>query len=377
MGSAALKPSLAIGRLLREKRKERRLTLREVSERMAERGGRIPISTLVRIEQGKLDPGVRRLHALLRFYDVPPHLVADLVELEDLAVEQPATGDLDTLFRNGLEYWKRGDIGQGLAHLMAVREFLPRDDSSKILRQKATISFAVAARNLGKYRLAKQIIDDLLCEPPDPQLLVRALVLAASLWRGLGSIEVALALVDRAELHVAPNDRKTAAWVNHQKAKLLLDVGKPEEAKPALELSLDTYRNLNDTYGYAKALILRGEVLEACGCVEDALSSAREAIRWSTEHDHERLITIGELEVGRLLAASGSIEGGIELIRKGLGRAVLIGDKNAEFLAHYRLWKAYETYGDRERARFELESARHFVRFVDDYSPEVVEVRKQ
>ena len=106
MGSAALKPSLAIGRLLREKRKERQLTLREVSERMAERGGRIPISTLVRIEQGKLDPGVRRLHALLRFYDVPPHLVADLVELEDLAVELPgpAAGILGVDVTQFLQY---------------------------------------------------------------------------------------------------------------------------------------------------------------------------------------------------------------------------------------------------------------------------------
>ena len=66
-----MKPAVSVGRLLRRKRKDLRLTLREVSERMAERGDRIHVSTLVRVEQGKLDPGVRRLHLLLRLYDVP------------------------------------------------------------------------------------------------------------------------------------------------------------------------------------------------------------------------------------------------------------------------------------------------------------------
>jgi transcriptional regulator with XRE-family HTH domain len=88
MGSAALKPSVAVGRLLRQRRKEMKLTLREVSERMADRGDRIPTSTLVRIEQGKLDPGVRRLHLLLRLYDLPPHLIADLVERVEAVVEE-------------------------------------------------------------------------------------------------------------------------------------------------------------------------------------------------------------------------------------------------------------------------------------------------
>ena len=71
MGSAALKPSIAVGRLFRNRRHEMRLTLRDVSERMEEMGERFPTSTLIRVEQGKLDPGVRRLHLLMKLYRIP------------------------------------------------------------------------------------------------------------------------------------------------------------------------------------------------------------------------------------------------------------------------------------------------------------------
>ena len=376
MGSAALQPSIALGRLLRRKRKELRLTLREVSDRMAERGDRIPISTLTRIEHGKLDPGVRRLHLLLRLYEVPPHLVADLVELETLAVEQPVGQDLETLYREGVEHWKEGNIAQGLAYLFAVREHVPDDQESQLLRQKATLAFAIAARNLGKFRLARQIVDELLCEPPDPSLIVDVLVLASSLWRGLGSLEVSLALVRQATTHLRPEDHKETAWVLHQEAKVLLEAGRPKEAEQVLARALKHYRSLGDTYGEEVALILRVGVMEKLGQTKKAFACAREVLRLSESHGHARLVISGHLELGRLLVKSGRAGKGLDALREGLGQAVLLGDRNAEFLAHYHLWKAHEQLGDQERARFELEAASYFVRFIDDFCPEADEIHR-
>lgn len=375
MGSAALKPSLAVGRLLRQRRKEMRLTLREVSERMADRGDRIPTSTLVRIEQGKLDPGVRRLHLLLRLYDLPAHLVADLVELEGLAVEPPAETDPEALFRGGVECLKRGDVSSGLAYLFALRERVGNDDAGRLMRQKAILTFAVTARNLGKFRLARQLVDELLCEPPDASLRVNVLVLASSLWRGLGSLDAALAFVRQAAAVVHDERPQEAAWVAHQEAKLLLQAGRPAEGHAGVDRAVAHYRAAGDTYGELGALVLRVHLLEHENRLEAAMDVAREIIQSAEKHEHARRVNAGRLELGRLQVLTGAVDEGLDALDEGLRHAVLIKDRHLEFSARYYLWKAHGSLGDRDRARFELQAAKYLVRFLDDYSPEADEVR--
>jgi tetratricopeptide (TPR) repeat protein len=360
---------------LRRRRGELRLTLQQVSDRMADKGERIPPSTLARVEQGKLDPGVRRLHLLLRLYDLPPHLVSDLVELEARAVEPPVADDLETLYRQGVEHWKRGDLGEGLAHLMAVREHVPTDEASRLLRQKATVAFAITAASLGKQKLAKQLADDLLLEPPDPSILTKVLVLAAVVWSSLGSQEAALAFIGQATVRLDPDDPQEAAWVLHQQAKILLDMRREKDADKVLQKALGHYRKLEDSYGEARALILRTRVLEALGKNEEALACIRRVIDSAKAHDHAKLAVSGSLELGRLLIRTGKPQDGLEAVNKGLSGAVLHEDKNAQFFAHYYLWKAHQALGDRERGRFELEAARYFVRFTDEASPEAKELR--
>ena len=204
MGRAAHRPSAAVGQLLRNRRLELNWSLRDVSERAGEHGDAIPTSTLVRVEMGTLDPGVRRLHILLDLYDIPPHLVADVIELEELAVDEPAEGSLEELFENGIEFLKRGNTAQALAHLFKIREFVPEDDDSRLLQQKAALAFASAARDLGKFKLARRLVDDLLCQPPDPTMHARVMILASGLWRGQGSLEAALAFIRQAATHVGP-----------------------------------------------------------------------------------------------------------------------------------------------------------------------------
>jgi len=376
MGSAALKPSAAVGRLLRQRRKELRLTLREVSERMAEIGEPFPTSTLVRVEQGKLDPGVRRLHLLLRLYNVPAHLVSDLVELEELAVPEPAGKDLEALFKDGIEHWKQGNIGQALSHLFAIRQHVPVDDESRLMRQTATHAFAMAARDLGKLRLARQLVDDLLCEPPEPGLMARVLILASTLWNRQGSVEMALALIRRAADHLQPGDHRERAWVMHQEATLLVAVGDAREALLLLDRVARLYRRLKDPHGEIQAMIVRVSAHEAAGDQSAAISCARRVIRMAERHKQALLGLSGRLELGRLLVASGSTEKGLEELRKVLSEAVLLEDRIAEFYAHYHLWKAYQLMGQREPTKFEFQAAAHFVQFIDEPSPEAEEVRR-
>lgn len=375
MGRAALKPSAAVGRLLRHRRKELHLTLVEVADRLERDGERIPVSTLARIERGALDPGIPRLHRLLRLYRIRPHLLADLMDLEGLAVQPPVGKDLETLIEDGRRYWEQGDTAQGLAHLFAVRERVPADPAARLLRQKATLAFAIFARGLGKSELAHQLVDDLLREPPDPSILLHVLVLAASVWRGLGSLAAALAFQARAELEVDPGDPRQVAWVFHEKGKLLSAAGQHVAAGEALERAVEAYRAAADPYGESKALLAKVGALAAAGRFLDALEVARHVLSRSESLGHAQVELAARIEIGRNLVASGSAEEGLDALAAALAKAMMLKDRHGQFLAHYCRFKAYEAVGDLDRAALELEFARYFVRFVDEAMPEADEVR--
>lgn len=351
--------------------------MREVSERLqTEEGERLPTSTLVRIEQGKLDPGVRRLHLLLRLYDLPAHLVADVVQMEQLAAEEPAGKDLESLYLEGVECLKRGDIYQGLANLFAVRLNSPQDedDESRLLRQRATLAFASAARDTGKVQLAKYLLDDLLCEPPEESLLVDTLVQASVVWNALGSHQVALALARQAATHVEEDDHERLARVRHQEAKLLLRGGDHEAARETVESAIELYRAMNDTVGEVRAMLVSAQALEAARDVPGAIRTARKAVQMADEQGYELLAAAGRLELGRVLVQSGELKTGIRELRRAQATAVLHEDKNSEFHAHFNLWKAYDQAGDRERSRFEYQAARYFLEFINPSTPEAREM---
>jgi tetratricopeptide (TPR) repeat protein len=352
------------------------MTLREVSERIAESGESFPTSTLVRVEQGKLDPGIRRLHLLLRLYGIPPHLVADLVELEELAVEEPRGKDLETLCREGVELWKKGDVGQALAHLFAIRQHVPDDEESKLLRQRATLNFAIAAQELGKFKMARQLVDDLLCEPPDSSLVSRVLILASMVWHDLGSAEMALATLRQAAVHLDDGDLQQKAWVLHQEARLLIKAGDLRDAARALGQALRLYRKLGDTHGEAKASIVRITLLDAKGELDAALAQARKTIRMAEHSGHDLTALSGRLELGRLMIKTGSPGKALEPLHAALSEATRLGERLAEFHAHYQLWKAHQALGDSDRMKFEFQAACYFVKFLDDSSPEATEVRE-
>jgi tetratricopeptide (TPR) repeat protein len=379
MGSAAIKPSLAVGQLLRQKRQELNLSLQTAAKKLEERGHRIPPSTLGRIEQGRLDPGVRRLHLLLDLYQIPPHLVSDLVQIENVAGSAPVVAegqDLQALHDRGLQHWRDGNVAEGLAYLFAVREFVPDSEESRVLRQRTTLLFATAARNLGKYRLARQITDELLCEPPAEEVRVPALVLAASLWIGQSAPDVALGLILQAEQLLPGRPEKERTWVLHQKAKLLFRTGQFASAEETLRRALACYRKLGDTYGEMRALSLRVAMQESQNDDNRAIRTARQVIKLSERHGHARGFAFGHLELGRILVKTGEIDSGLEHLTRGLSDAVRLKDNNAQFYAHYHLWKTHVATDQLDRARFELNAASYFVQFVDERTPEVDEVAR-
>ncbi len=372
---AALKLSRAVADLLRTKRKELGLSLRQVQEKTAEAGQLVPFPTLARVEQGKVDPGVRRLHLLLKLYQVPPQLVSDLIELEEFAGKLPKSQDPRKLYEKGLALWKSGETGQGIACLIALQKLFKDVPAEKPLRQRAIVSFAVMAGSLGKYHLSLDLLGRLFLEPPEPSLLVSALVQAGQCWNQLGSGEVALAFLERAEKHVAVDDHKGRAWVLHLKASTLAKLGQYEEAATILRQAIALYKKAGDAYGESTALAARSRILVKQGDAHGALNATREARRHAKQHGFTRLVSMRMIDEGHALVLLGEAAKAVSVLREALGGAVTEGDRHAEFHAHHCLWNAYSTLGEKDQATFELAAARNCVRFVDETSEEAEEVR--
>ncbi|UCF69382.1 MAG: helix-turn-helix domain-containing protein [Acidobacteriota bacterium] len=364
--------------MLRTRRQELGLSLRQIEQRAAAEGNPIPFSTLSKIEQAKTEPGLRRLVQLLRLYHLPVELAGELLEVEELAGEVPVEGEDPTaLLQEAVDCVKRGDLRRGLAKLLALRLDTADDPDYRLLRQSSTLTLAIACISLGKVKLARRLAEDLLIEGPDPSLLVNVLAFVGRAWRELGVYEGALAFVERAAHHVDDDHPQHRAWVCHELALIHRGKGELDEALRLIDEALEHYRRAEDVRGEAPAIGAKVSILERRGEARAALRLARAGLALAEKHGFENLRLHRMLDEGRLQLALGDREAGLAVLHEALGESIKIGNKDAQFHAHYQLWKAYDGFGDKERARFEEQAACYFVRFVDEVNEASTEVRQK
>lgn len=377
MGRAALRPSKAIASLLRKRREELGLSLREVEERCVDAGERIHFASLARVEQGKVEIGINRLHKLFKVYDLPLALAHDLLELEGLKGAIPAPMPLESLGVKGVEYWKSGDLKRGLAYLFALRARAIGSGTERVDRQRALVAMAMAAGSLGRLELSKYVLEGLLREPPDPSLLATILTQVALCWHGLGSTESALAYIDRAEGHLEKTDHARRAWVYHEKASLLADIEDFEGSEAAHKQALSAYRKARDLYGAERAVAVRLKTLAGMRDWKTLLEEARSAKRRATRRGYRRLVAARTFDEARALLGLGTPNEALQPLRDALAWAIQEDDRLVRFYAHYYLWKAYEAEGDSARAEAERRSAEEHVGFVDEVTAETQVFRAQ
>lgn len=375
MGRVAVTPSRALAGMLRDHRHKLGWTLRDVEGRSRTLGRPIPFATLAKVEQGKVDPGLRRLHVLLRIYDLPLGLAQDVLDLEEYAGELPQDVPSATLYEDAVTHWKAGDLRQGFAHLAELRVRTAEDTTDRVAQQKAILTIAIAAGSLGRYRLCRHMVDELLLTPPERELLVPTLVQAAVCWHWLGSGEAALGFLHRAEVNADPNEHRHGAWIAHQRSSTYIKLGRLDEAEESLVKAIDEYRKAKDTYGESRAIGARVRIAYERGDLDRALTAAIEGREHATRNDHHRLAVLRTLDEGRIRVANGELDEGIGVLSSGLGEAAAAQDLVAQFHAHYYLWKAFVAAGDAARAEVELSAAKYFVQFIDTPDPEVLEVR--
>jgi tetratricopeptide (TPR) repeat protein len=370
----AIPPSLGVARLLRKRREEMQLTLRQVEAQTKAMGELIPFTIIAKVERGLVDPGFRRLNVLLRLYHLPLQMAGDLAEVEQLSGELPI--DPAAGFDEAIKDWKAGDSRRSIAYLLALRTQSREDSGERLKRQKALVAFAGASAAMGKHRLALHILEELLLDPLEPGLLVQALIQAGACWDRLGSGEVAQAFLARAESHVAPRDHRQRAWVKHTLASVLISAGRFDEAEAELSKAIEAYRAAKDSYGESNALGVRVRLHFEREDFPGALKAARAAQRHAEEHGHARLRVMRKIDEGRCLFALKDIPAGIQALNEGLSGAVALQDGMCRFYAHYYLWKAYQKQGDVARADLELRAAQYYISALDEASAEAVEVRQ-
>ncbi len=377
MPREVIRPSLALARLLRDRRQQLGLTTREISARTAERGDAIPPSTLTRIEQGKTDPGVRRLVQLLRIYEISPEQMADLVDVAETAPPIKPSEPLQSVFDRALELAKAGDIRRALGLLLAVRERTESAERDADLRQRAMLATAIAARELGQHRTARTALDALLCEPLPPTLAPSVLLTASTVWLGLGSIPAAAAFLREAEARYPASDVLGAGLVKHQWAEIRLEEGRGAEALAAVDDAIARYERAANVEHQARARLLRITIFEQMARVQDALNEARAVRSFAQSRGLTQSAAVALLREGRLLFRLGDLGAAESALRNALGEAVILGHRGLEFLAHYHLWRILVQSGDEQRARLEFHAARYYARFVDERTPEAADIHNQ
>jgi len=369
-----LRPSPYFARLVREQRQALGLTTAQVAEQTSRLGERIPAPTLSKIERGTQEPGLRRAFALLRLYQLPPEVLPDLLELEELAAEQPTETDPQVLLEQGVEHWKRGEIGPALAHLFAVRRLAPATAEGQLVRQKALLAFAIGASNLGRTKLSHRVIEELALEPPEPSLAFSVLYHAAVNWVEMGSVAMAMAVLEYAGHHPDAQQPRHRALLLHEKARVLLVVGQIAEAERSIEAALHEYGGTSDAWNRLKAQSLHARIFLETGRSEGALELARASGDEARALGYPELVARHQLNGGRALLALGRAQEAVAELEQCLAHALLLRNQDLRFYAHYWLWKVWSELGQSARARIELEGARFFSGEVGEATREVGEI---
>ena len=364
MPAKAIALSPSVGELLRNRRRRLGYTLREVERLTSSQGNLIPFSTLARIEQGRLDPGLKRLHALLQLYGLPIQAAGDLLDIEAIAGSLSVEGDVVTLGERGAKAWQSGDLPTALACYLAMRRRADEPVVDRAVRHESILSFAVMAAKLGKPHIARQILDDLFLDKPERPMLLRTFVQAAATWHALGSADVALAHIGGAEKLVELHDHRGRGWVLQLRAQIQIDLGAFDEAYANLVEAARLYEKAGRPYDRALALVAMARLEVEKGDAARATRAARRAASFAALKRFDRVHALASIQEARAHLLGGKPEPALTVLTRVLAETIAASDNVIRFYTHFYLSRTYGSLGDALRSHVESEQARYFVRFV-------------
>ncbi len=364
MPRVAIRPSLDLAELLRRRRKELKITLREAEERSRAFGNVIPFSTLGKVEQGRVDPGVIRFQQLLDIYDIPKEVALDVVALESMRGEKPEAADPEALYAEAIRLWNAREIGKALGAMYALRQAVTGRPELDGLRQKAQVQLAVVVANLGRFHLSKCLVESLLRERLPDAIRLRCFVQLATAWVRLGNHELAAAMLARAEALAADAGPLEAGWVAHEHGLIELAIGNHDAAEGFLQRARALYASAEDNRAAFKVDLSRVRVHLARGAAGAALALAQDLLgRVLPGFQSPVLVLIGQAQL-----AGGAVDDAIATLQRALAQADA-GDSPNRYLAHHFLALAHAEAGDTARATAERTAAQQ-ARGSVDFTPD-------
>lgn len=372
MPRAVIQASPRLADLLRRRRLALGLSLREAAARTTQNGADISYSVIAKIEAAQVEPGIYRLSALLRAYDLPLSVVHDLVLADGLhqataSIAQDAAG----LVAEGKKQARLGHRRNLLA-LVAASYELPEEGAEALLaKQRVTVEFARSLNQVGEAGLALRLLDQVFEDrPPDPVLVFDAFLAAAESWWLLdvviaaeGFLEVAVARKD--ELDAARGGLSQRALVS----ALLVDHWPEEAAVIAQQLTETQPTRAEGLVRLAQSKAVAGDVGGALQTLVDLSQDA------------------GRRDDGELMAWSRTIEARIRSQRGDMARASAAaaeasaaadrhGDPHLRLIAKYAAWEAANLAEDRLRTHQLRRELQRLVGMVDAIDEETIAVRR-
>ncbi len=375
MARVAIRPSPAVADFLRARRKRLGWTLRDVDRRASQAGSPIPFTTLGKIESGAVDPGLRRLHALLQLYGLPIQAAGDLLEMESLATGLPEEKSAKQLREIAHKAWQEGKTDLAVATFFAVRRMTSDDPALTKERHESTLSLAVLAGKLGKHHLSRQMLEEVLTESPDASLLVGILIQLALSWNSLGSPESAHAYLDRAERRLTASSHVERGWVLHLRACIEIATNDFGRAEANLQSAIKAFRAARRPYDEAMCLTTLARLYVEMSDAKSAAFAARRAIAIASKNGYARIRLLASVEQARAQLTAKTYEPALVILRSVLADAVTSSDNVARFYAHFYLWKAYLGVGAAVQAIHERDNAGYYLQFIDEASQEAKELR--
>lgn len=366
-----MSPVPSVARLLRDARLRRGMTLEQVHRALLGDGTRLPVSTLSKIERGHLDPGVDRMHALLRVYDIDPRVIGELVDEERARKVLESDQNIENLRDRAVEAMQAGRMREAYALVFAAKNMTEDDRVPKEQRHLVLLTLAHVASQMGKLSIAWDLVERILSDDPDPTMTIQSLVQGAGVLLNRSAPQAAMAFVERA-LKLRPTKRLRAVTL-HQLARARFRCGEHERALEDLKRAEAQYRRIGDRFLAAKAILTAARMYEGRD-LERAIEAARSAIRLSKSKQFRALQTSGQLLLGYLLCRRGDAAAGLRILNSGRANAIVAENPELEFLAHYHAWRAHRTLGNEERAEIELRGAAFLARQISDRGDEVLEV---
>jgi tetratricopeptide (TPR) repeat protein len=336
LAGADAKGSVKLGQYLHSLRTGYGYSLRKVEEKARVHGGEIDNSQLSRYEKGICYPSFDKLRTLARIFNVSIQTFSDVVDLEELERNQPASNDPDALVRSGHEEFRLGDYGRAYAMFQRARHLLEeREDadaiSPELARQVAKIRLATAISlyRLGKISLSEYEIRQLLRleRHLEPGTVVRALLQLSNVHATFGDLLLAEVEAARA-LSVAGtlSEPILAAYAHHALGRIHQEREENDQALAHYHDALARYRDAGDVHEALKVKLNLGPIYASRGQFREGIRLLREAReearrlghRWTVASAGAWLAEIhyrrGDYEAARqFIRESNSIAGGGEV----------------------------------------------------------------